>query len=131
MLDWVKSLNRVYTEEPALHGGDANPDGFEWVDCSDAEKSIISFLRHGGVPRRTVLVVCNFTPVPRENYLVGVPAPGYWREILNSDAEEFGGSGVGNLGGVQSSPVGAHGRFHSLLLRLPPLGVLYFRREEE
>jgi 1,4-alpha-glucan branching enzyme len=76
-----------------------------------------------------VLVLCNFTPVPRSNYIVGVPTGGYWREIANSDATLYGGSGMGNLGGVESAPVAAHGRFHSLALTLPPLSVLMFKAE--
>jgi 1,4-alpha-glucan branching enzyme len=73
--------------------------------------------------------VCNFTPVPRENYLLGVPAPGYWRELLNSDAPDYGGSGMGNMGGVQSHPVPAHGRYHAIRITLPPLAILYFKHE--
>ncbi len=129
--EWVRNLNRIYTEEPALHGSDVNPEGFEWVDCSDSQHSVISFLRYGGVPRRSVLIVCNFTPVSRYNYRVGVPRGGFWKEIANSDAAEFGGSGHGNLGGVDSSPVAIHGRYHSVSLTLPPLGVIYLRHESD
>jgi len=121
---WVADLNHLYRSEPALYQRDFEQSGFEWVDCSDSEQSVLSFLRmprEGGAP---VLVVCNFTPVPRHNYIVGVPYGGYWREIANSDAPLYGGSGMGNLGGVDSAPVAAHGRFHSLTLTLPPLSVL-------
>jgi 1,4-alpha-glucan branching enzyme len=126
---WVADLNRLYRSEPALYQVDFDQSGFEWVDCNDSEQSVLSFLRKprgGGAP---VLVVCNFTPVPRMNYIVGVPRGGYWREIANSDATLYGGSGMGNLGGVDSAPVAAHGRFHSLALTLPPLSVLMFRSE--
>ena len=126
---WVKDLNHLYRREPALHELDFDPAGFEWVDFRDAEKSIISFLRRGrrGPP---LLVVCNFTPVPRYGYRIGVPAGGYWREVLNSDAREYGGSGQGNLGGVWADPIPWHGRPFSLSLTLPPLGCLYFRGPE-
>ena len=126
---WVKDLNHLYRREPALHELDFDPAGFEWVDFRDAEKSIISFLRRGrrGPP---LLVVCNFTPVPRYGYRIGVPAGGFWREVLNSDAREYGGSGQGNLGGVWADPIPWHGRPFSLSLTLPPLGCLYFRGPE-
>jgi len=126
---WVADLNRLYRAEPALYQVDFEQSGFEWVDCNDSEQSVLSFLRRprgGGAP---VLVVCNFTPVPRTNYIVGVPTGGYWREIANSDAALYGGSGVGNLGGVESAPVSAHGRFHSLALTLPPLSTLMFKSQ--
>ncbi|HSC98062.1 MAG TPA: alpha amylase C-terminal domain-containing protein, partial [Casimicrobiaceae bacterium] len=99
----------------------------EWIDTRDAEFSVIAFLRKGLADAGPVLVVCNFTPVPRNNYMVGVPQAGYWREILNGDATVYGGSGLGNFGGVHSAPVPAHGRFHSLALTLPPLATTYFR----
>jgi 1,4-alpha-glucan branching enzyme len=123
---WVADLNALYRAEPALYELDFSQAGFEWIDCHDAENSVLSFLRR---PRQgpPVLVVCNFTPVPRTNYVVGVPEGGYWREVLNSDATLYGGSGMGNLGGVEAAPVAAQGRFHSLALTLPPLGVLFLR----
>ena len=126
---WVRDLNHLYRREPALHELDFDPAGYEWVDLSDAEKSIISFLRRGrsGPP---LLVVCNFTPVPRYGYRIGVPSGGFWREVLNSDAREYGGSGQGNLGGVWADPVPWHGRPFSLSLTLPPLGCLYFKGPE-
>jgi 1,4-alpha-glucan branching enzyme len=128
VLKWVEQLNRVYREQPGLHHFDNEPDGFEWVDCNDSQASVLSFLRKSRSPNETVLVVCNFTPVPREKYVVGVPRDGYWQELLNSDAHEYGGSNMGNGGGVHSRPVPAHGRPHSLQLTLPPLGVLFLRR---
>jgi 1,4-alpha-glucan branching enzyme len=128
---WVADLNRLYRSEPALYQVDFEPSGFEWVDCNDSEQSVLTFLRRprdGGAP---VLVVCNFTPVPRTNYFVGVPEGGFWREIANSDATLYGGSGVGNFGGVEAAPVSVHGRFHSLALTLPPLSILMFKSEVE
>jgi 1,4-alpha-glucan branching enzyme len=128
---WVADLNAVYRRERALHEVDFEAAGFEWIDHRDAEASVIAFLRrprHGGPP---ILVVCNLTPVPRENYLIGAPHGGLWREILNSDAPIYGGSGMGNLGAVESAPVRAHGRYHALTLRLPPLAVLFLRAEAD
>ncbi|MDM7941375.1 MAG: 1,4-alpha-glucan branching protein GlgB [Hydrogenophaga sp.] len=125
---WVSDLNRLYRSEPALHELDFDAAGFEWVDGADAESSVVSYLRKSG-SGEALLVVANFTPMPRENHLVGVPAPGRWRELLNSDAAIYGGSGVGNQGGVDSVPVAAHGRFQALNLRLPPLGVLVLKLE--
>jgi 1,4-alpha-glucan branching enzyme len=124
----VGDLNRVYRRESALHEIDFSPHGFEWVDGGNAEMSIIAFLRKSaeGAP---LLVVCNFTPQPRENYLVGVPARGRWREIINTDAREYGGAGWGNLGAVESVPVGAHGRLESVNLTLPPLSTIVLRWE--
>jgi len=125
---WVEDLNRLYRAEPALHAIDFDAAGFEWVDANDSECCVLTYLRksdRGDV----VLVAANFTPVPRANYLVGVPKEGHWRELLNSDAVLYGGSGVGNLGGTDSVPVAAHGRFHSLNLTLPPLGVVFFKHE--
>ena len=101
---WVQLLNRLYGQEAALHELDTNPAGFEWVDCNDNATSVVSLLRKGKSPQDVILVVCNFTPVPRIGYRVGVPQGGYWREILNSDAKEYAGSGMGNLGGVQARP---------------------------
>jgi len=129
MHKWVEQLNRTYREHPALHHLDNDPSGFEWVDCNDTASSVVSLLRMGGAPRQTILVVCNFTPVVREAYRVGVPSDGYWRELLNSDASEYGGSGVGNLGGVKAEAQAAHGRPWSLRLRLPPLGALFLEAE--
>jgi 1,4-alpha-glucan branching enzyme len=121
---WVRDLNAAYRSEPALWQIDFAPDGFEWVERGDAASSVIVFLRRGRDHGRAVLVICNFTPVPHKNYQVGVPQPGFWRERLNSDAREYGGSGVGNAGGVQSNPAPAQGRMHSLTLTIPPLAML-------
>jgi len=124
---WVEDLNRFYRGEPALYELDFSADGFEWIDCNDAETGVISFLRKGRRPEDTLLVVCNVTPMMRENYRVGVPRGGHWHECLNSDAALYGGSGQGNFGGVDAAPLPAHGRYHSLTLRLPPLGAVFFK----
>jgi 1,4-alpha-glucan branching enzyme len=126
---WVEDLNRLYLREPALHELDCEPEGFEWIDGSDADHSVVSFLRRGRTAGEPVVAVFNFTPVPREGYGIGVPVPGFWRELLNSDAVEYGGSGVGNLGGVNAAPTPLHGRPCSLGLTLPPLAVLFLQRE--
>ncbi len=128
---WVRDLNTLYRGEPALHVHDFSGDGFEWIDCNDSEESVISFIRKGDAGDPVILAVVNFTPVTRHNYHVGVPSGGYWREVLNSDAELYGGSGQGNLGGVDAAPVGAHGRYHSLTITLPPLGVVVFKQSGE
>jgi 1,4-alpha-glucan branching enzyme len=124
---WVRDLNRAYRHEAALHQLDFEREGFEWIDCHDSEASVISFVRRDRHQDELVLVVCNFTPVPRLNYRIGVPRGGHWEEILNSDAPIYGGSGVGNFGGLEAAPVAAQGRFHSLSLNLPPLGVVYMK----
>jgi len=124
---WVKDLNHLYANEPALYELDFDMKGFEWVDFHDWEHSIISFLRKGKSTDDIILVVCNFTPVLRENYRVGVPRGGFWQEVLNSDANIYWGTGCGNLGGVEAAPVPGHGRYYSLSLTLPPLGVLFFK----
>jgi 1,4-alpha-glucan branching enzyme len=124
---WVRDLNTLYRAEPALHRMDSDPAGFEWIDCNDSERSVISFLRRGGQGTVPVMFACNFTPVPRTNYRVGVPVAGYWQEILNSDAWLYGGSGLGNFGGVESAPLALHGRPQSLTITLPPLGIVGFR----
>ncbi len=129
LLHWVRDLNRLYRSEPALHQRDFDPAGFEWIDCNNWEDSTLSFIRKGEDGGSTMLVVCNFTPVPRSNYRVGVPQDGWWHEVLNSDATNYGGSGWGNMGGLQAAPVGAYGRPFSINLNLPPLSVLFFRHE--
>ncbi len=124
---WLKDLNHFYRAEPALYERDFETDGFEWLEVHDWEGSTLSFLRKGKAEKDQVLIVCNFTPVPRDNYRVGVPHAGTWTEALNSDATLYGGSGRGNLGGVNTSPVASHGHYHSLLLTLPPLSILFFK----
>jgi 1,4-alpha-glucan branching enzyme len=125
---WVKDLNRLYRNEPALHQFDFDARGFEWIDCEDRDASVLSFLRRAA-DGAELLVVCHFTPVPRFNYIVGAPAGGRWRELLNSDARDYGGSGMGNFGAVEAASVRAHGRPFSLSLTLPPLAMLVFARD--
>lgn len=122
---WIRDLNRLYRSEPALHELDCEPAGFEWIDCGDAESSVVSLIRKGKSTANLVLMVCNFTPVPRQEYRIGAPHGGFWREALNSDATEYGGSGMGNRGGVDADPWPQHGRPFSLALTLPPLSVLF------
>jgi len=126
---WVRDLNRFYKGERALHELDADRRGFQWIDCNDVENSVVSLLRRGHSTDNIVLVVCNFTPVPRFNYRLGAPRPGFWKEVLNSDAREYGGSGQGNFGGVEATPVPLHRQSHSLDLTLPPLAAVFFRSE--
>jgi len=128
VLRWVADLNAAYRASPALHQLDFDPRGFQWVDCNDAIHSTLTWLRLATGEDR-VLVVCNFTPIPRLDYQVGVPRSGYWRELLNSDAVEYGGSGVGNLGGARSTGQPWHGESDSLRIRLPPLSCLFFRSQ--
>jgi 1,4-alpha-glucan branching enzyme len=125
MRRWIQDLNRFYRHTPALYQRDFTPDGFEWIDCNDTESSTLAFLRKGHDPSDVVLIVCNFTPVPRDNFRVGAPCGGHWQERLNSDARYYGGSDLGNFGGVEAAPLPAHGRHHSLTLRLPPLATLF------
>jgi 1,4-alpha-glucan branching enzyme len=127
MLNWLRDLNHFYRNEPALFEQDFFPDGFEWIDCRNWEESTLSFIRKARHSDDIILVVCNFTPVTRSNYRLGVPRGGWWREALNSDAEVYGGEGRGNLGGVDAAPIGSHGRSHSVSLTLPPLAVLFFK----
>ena len=127
---WVADLNRCYRDNAALHELDFDPAGFAWIDCNDADASVLSLMRIGRRDDAMVLIVCNFTPVVRSNYRVGAPRGGLWSEILNSDAKEYGGSGVGNLGGVEAGPVSCQGRRYSLCLTLPPLSVLYLTAAE-
>jgi len=126
---WVQDLNRLYRGERALHELDCSPAGFEWIDCTDADSSTLSFIRTGQSTDDIVLIACNFTPVPRLNYRVGAPKAGTWSEVLNSDAETYGGSGYGNMGGVEAAPVPIHGRPYSLNLILPPLAIVFLKSE--
>ncbi|MBI4303332.1 MAG: 1,4-alpha-glucan branching protein GlgB [Chloroflexi bacterium] len=127
---WVKDLNQLYRNEPALHELDCGSGGFEWIDCNDADSSVLSFIRKGKSPDDFTLVVCNFTPVPRLNYRVGAPRGGFWKELLNSDARDYGGSGLGNGGGAMAMPVSNYGRPFYLDLTLPPLAVLFFKNQK-
>jgi len=127
---WVRDLNHVYRNEPALFETDFNGHGFEWIDYHDADNSVITYLRKDKAGSVLLAVACNFTPVPRGNYRLGVPAGGFWKEILNSDATCYGGSGQGNMGGVEALPASFYGRFdYTLSVTLPPLGVVVFRKD--
>lgn len=123
----IRDLNALYRREAALHERDCEGEGFSWIDCHDQESSVVSFLRRGKLPEDIVVTACNFTPVVRERYLVGVPKPGYYRELLNTDSAYYGGSDVGNGGGVAAQPVAAHGFDHSLRLTLPPLATIVLK----
>ncbi len=127
----VRRLNDLYLHEPALHRHDFDPTGFEWVDCNDVENSVLSFLRKTPGSTRSILCVFNMTPLVRRNYRCGVPAGGRWRELLNTDAVEHGGSGQGNMGGVDAVPIGYHGRPWSVVLTLPPLAAVWLVHEGE
>ncbi len=127
---WVGDLNRVMREEKALHELDFDPAGFQWIDVNDSDNSVVSLMRRGRDSRDVVVAIFNFTPVPRHNYQIGVPAAGHWREVLNGDAPTYGGSGMGNLGGVDAVPVAMHGHMHSITLTLPPLAALFLKPEE-
>ncbi len=122
-------LNELYRGERSLHGGDSDPAGFEWVDCHDSEQSTLIFLRRDPGTGEVMLVLFNFTPMVRHLVKVGVPTGGFWREVLNSDATEYGGSGQGNMGGVHAVPVGWHFKPYSLLVTLPPLSAVFFKPE--
>ncbi len=121
----VRDLNRLYREHPALHAREDDPGGFSWVEANDRAHSVYAFLRHSAGAGQTVLVACNFTPVPRHSYRLGVPEAGAWRECLNTDSSHYGGSGMGNMGRVHAEPIPAHGFAASVSLTLPPLGVLW------
>jgi len=126
---WVRDLNRTLKEQPALHQVDFDHTGFEWIDCSDFEGSVVSFIRRAHHSSDFVLVAVNFTPVVRHDYVIGVPEAGRYVELLNSDGEIYGGGNLGNSGVIQSEPTPAHGRPHRLSLVLPPLACLILKRE--
>ncbi len=123
---WVEMLNKIYREEPALHQNDCSPEGFEWIDCADSNAGVLSWKRKSK-DGETIIVVLNLTPVPRINYRVGAPQEGYWKEILNSDSVEYGGSGMGNLGGVWAENIAFHNQPYSINLTLPPLAALFLK----
>ncbi|HSA57488.1 MAG TPA: 1,4-alpha-glucan branching protein GlgB [Gemmatimonadaceae bacterium] len=125
---WVRDLNHWYRSEPAMYEMDFELGGFSWIDCSDAEQSTVLMLRQARSGGPGVILACNFTPVPRRNYGIGVPEAGRWAEVLNSDAPVYGGSGQGNMGGVDSVPVARHGCAQSITATLPPLAMIVFRR---
>jgi 1,4-alpha-glucan branching enzyme len=126
MQNWVRDLNMLYRLEPALYELNCSSDGFEWIDANDSQQSTVALLRKdrsGGA----VLAICNFTPIARVDYLVGVPRGGFWKELLNSDSGDYWGSGLGNMGGVEATQEPSHGRPWSLRLTLPPLSALFFK----
>jgi 1,4-alpha-glucan branching enzyme len=123
----VERLNRLYRDEPALHQGDCDPEGFRWVEVNDRANSVVAFLRRAISVEDVILVAANFTPVPRESYRLGVPHPGPWDELFNSDAEEYAGSGMGNMGRVEAGDSPSHGQPCSLALTLPPLSVVFLK----
>jgi 1,4-alpha-glucan branching enzyme len=129
VLDWVRDLNRYHRSAPALYEQDFDAAGFEWIDSNDAHNSVLSFIRKPRSAAPVVLAVCNLTPVPRPGYVLGVTRGGRWREVLNSDASCYGGSGVGNAGGVHARAEPMHGRPFSVMLTLPPLSVLLLESE--
>ena len=129
MRRWVEAINHVYRDEPAMHELECDPAGFEWIDCNDAQASVVSLMRKSKNPKDTIVVACNFTPIPRMDYRVGVPHAGFWRETLNSDGKEYGGSGSGNFGGREAEEIASHGKPFSIRLMLPPLGTLFLKSD--
>jgi 1,4-alpha-glucan branching enzyme len=125
----VGDLNFLYRSAPALHTAEYNSSSFEWIDAHDGEKNIISFLRKGRTDEEQIAVVCNFSPMPRPNYRIGIPRRGFWNEIFNSNANQYGGTGQGNFGGVETVPIPLHGRNYSLTVDVPPLAAVFFRWE--
>jgi 1,4-alpha-glucan branching enzyme len=129
MQRFVEDLNRLYRAEPAMWQGDYEREGFFWVDCSDHEHSVLSFVRQTSEGGSLLMTILNLTPVPREHYRVGLPRAGFWREVLNSDAEFYGGSNQGNMGGVKAEPYQVHQQPFSASLLLPPLSALVLKHE--
>ena len=128
---WMRDLNAVYQSERAFWDSDCTHEGFQWIDFHDVEQTVLSFIRRSTQTGEELIFACNFTPIPRPDYRVGVPTAGKYRELLNSDAEVYGGSNLGNSGGVYSEPVPEHGRSDSVRLMLPPLSILVLKRDEE
>jgi 1,4-alpha-glucan branching enzyme len=124
---FIQDLNRLYREQPALHERDDDPGGFQWIDCHDADQSVVSFERRAKNEHDQVVVVCNFTAVPRHAYRVGVPTAGYWAELLNTDAAVYGGSNLGNDGGVAAQAEPTQAQPYALVLTLPPLAALMLK----
>jgi 1,4-alpha-glucan branching enzyme len=127
----VGDLNSLYRSERALHYAENTPASFEWIDLHDGEKNVLSFLRKGASTQERIAVVINFSPVPRSSYRIGIPVKGFWKEVFNSDAKQYGGTGRGNFGGAESVPIPLHGRPYSLTIDLPPLAAVFFRWEPE
>jgi 1,4-alpha-glucan branching enzyme len=127
---WLEDLNKAYRDLAPLHELDMMPDGFEWIDCCDSENSVVTIMRRAK-SGQAVVIALNYTPLPRHNYQIGVPAGGHWREVLNSDAPFYGGSGQGNLGGVDAVPIPLHGRRWSVTLTIPPLGAVFLMQQSD
>ncbi len=127
----VRDLNKLYRATPSLHKLDCEPAGFEWIDGGNAAQSILSYVRYGGPEDAPVVVVCNFTPVVHHGFRIGVPKSGRWMERLNSDAAVYGGSNVGNLGGVEAQAKPEHGRPFSIDITLPPLATVVLEHSGE
>jgi len=125
---WVRDLNLVYRREAALFEVDGDGSGFSWIDCHDQENSVVSFLRRARDPNDVVVVIVNFTPVPRLGYKIGAPGAGWYREILNSDSELYGGTNLGNGGGVWATPEPRHNLSHTLTLTVPALSCVVLKR---
>jgi 1,4-alpha-glucan branching enzyme len=125
---FVKDLNKLYLGEPALYEVDYSWEGFQWIDFQDADASLISFFRRGKNPDEVLVFACNFTPIIRQNYRIGLPLPGFYREVLNSDSEYYWGSNVGNGGGVTAEEVPSHNQLYSAEITFPPLAVVVFKR---
>jgi 1,4-alpha-glucan branching enzyme len=123
----VRELNRLHRELPALHARDCEAEGFRWIVADDADQSVLAWLRFGGPDHAPIAVVCNFTPVPRTGYRIGLPGTGRWREVFNSDAREYGGSGIGNLGAIEAEAHPSHGFPASAAITIPPLATLFFQ----
>ncbi|MCC6980357.1 MAG: 1,4-alpha-glucan branching protein GlgB [Candidatus Melainabacteria bacterium] len=130
MKRWVSDLNHVYRDHPALFELDCNPAGFSWIDCQDHDQSILAYSRQSQGQADQLVIACNFTPVPRNNYRIGVPTHGFYKELLNSDASEYGGSGLGNFGGLHSDEWRHHGHNYSISITLPPLSMVVFKAEK-
>lgn len=126
--NWIRDLNNFYKNHPALYELQFKPEGFQWIDYSDSENSVIAFLRKGTADSKALLVVCNFTPVVRENYKVGVPVLGYWQEVLNSDSSSYGGSNIANPEPLQSAEINWHGQQYALFMTLAPLAMQVFEQ---
>lgn len=126
---WLEDLNQFYRRNPAMHELDFNAEGFRWIDCNDAYQSTISLIRKSRSGGGEIIAACNFTPVPRPNYRVGAPQEGIWDEVLNSDSNHYGGSNQGSMGSLETAPIPSHGLPCSLILNLPPLGIVFFRKQ--
>ena len=127
MQKWVKDINAIYKKELALFEDDNSWNGFEWIDCNDAENSVLSFIRKSPTTGEIIVCVYNFTPIPKYKYRLGVPKSGYWKEILNSDSNIYYGSNIGNLGGVNTYDYSTHTRPYTIEISLPPLAAVFFK----